>query len=111
MDQHRKRNLFLVSAASALMVSGLAMATVSEAPSAGTASQAQVSAETQVEPLQERPKPPQVALDACRNRAEGEACSVTFRDKTISGTCRKMPGADDGLVCLPEGFPPAAPPP
>jgi hypothetical protein len=36
---------------------------------------------------------------------------VDFRGKTISGTCRKMPRADDGLVCLPEGHPPGAPPP
>src|SRR6185369_5353788 len=75
MDQHRKRNLSLVSAALGLMVSGLAMATVSAPPSAGASSQEQVSAETQVEPLQERPKPPQVAIDACRNRAEGDTCS------------------------------------
>lgn len=110
MDERRKRNLFSISAASALMVSGLAMARGSAAPSAGAASPEQVGAGAPVERLQERPKPPQVALDACRNRAEGDACSVSFRGNTLAGTCRKLPGGDDGLVCLPEGPPPGAPP-
>ena len=109
MIEHRKRNPFWVSAASALMVSGFVTPRASAAPS--LAGREQTRAETLAEPLQARPKPPQVALDACRNRAEGDACSVDFRGKTISGTCRKMPDGDAGLVCFPDGPPPGAPPP
>jgi hypothetical protein len=60
------------------------------------------------EPEQERPRPPQVALDACRNRSEGDSCSLEFRGQKLTGTCRKLPDGQD-LACLPEGPPPGAP--
>jgi hypothetical protein len=61
------------------------------------------------EPLQERPKPPQAAFDACRNRAEGDACTVELGDRKISGTCRKPPDGEQGLICFPAGPPPGPP--
>jgi hypothetical protein len=61
------------------------------------------------EPLQQRPRPPQVAIDACRSQAEGDACSVEFRGQKISGTCRKAPGGEESLICMPEGPPPELP--
>ncbi|HTQ08280.1 MAG TPA: hypothetical protein VMI54_30710 [Polyangiaceae bacterium] len=62
------------------------------------------------EPSQDRPKPPQAAFDACRDRSEGDACSVDFGGRTISGTCRKPPEGDADLICMPAGPPPGAPP-
>lgn len=56
-------------------------------------------------PLQERPKLPQAALDACSGKAEGDACSVEFRGQAIEGSCRKLPQEDE-LACLPAGPPP-----
>jgi hypothetical protein len=61
------------------------------------------------EPLQERPKPPQAAFDACRNRAEGDACTVELGDRKISGTCRKPPEGAQELICFPAGPPPGPP--
>jgi hypothetical protein len=55
-------------------------------------------------------RPPQVAIDACSSRAEGDACSVTFGDHTIDGTCRKSPSGEGPLACAPNGPPPCAPP-
>jgi len=56
------------------------------------------------------PRPPQEAIDACSNRAEGDACSVTFGDRTIEGTCRRGPNGDGPLACAPKGPPPGPPP-
>jgi hypothetical protein len=50
--------------------------------------------------------PPQEAIDACSSRAEGDACSVTFGDHTMEGTCRKGPNGDGPLACAPKGPPP-----
>lgn len=60
------------------------------------------------EPLQERPRPPQAALDACSGKDEGDECTVEFRGQTLEGTCRQLPEEDD-LVCLPAGPPPGRP--
>ena len=54
-------------------------------------------------------RPPQQAIDACSNKAEGDTCSVTFGDRTMDGTCRKGPGGDGPLACAPKGPPPPPP--
>jgi hypothetical protein len=53
------------------------------------------------------PKPPQEAFDACASAKEGDPCSVTFHDKTMSGVCH---GTPDGLACRPDGMPSGPPP-
>ncbi len=53
--------------------------------------------------------PPQEALDACKTLAEGAACSVTFHEKKLDGTCRKGPKGEAELACAPskmDGPPP-----
>ena len=62
------------------------------------------SSPTTSEPLQDRPKPPQFAVDACKDLAEGDPCSVEFGGRKLSGTCRKM-GGEAELVCLPADAP------
>lgn len=54
-------------------------------------------------------KPPQAAFDACKGASEGAACSVTFGDHTMSGTCRKGPNGEGDLACAPD-HPPGPPP-
>lgn len=55
--------------------------------------------------LGKRGKPPQVALDACANAAEGNACSFEGRrGDTLSGSCAIARSGD--LACLPEGHRP-----
>ena len=53
--------------------------------------------------------PPQAAIDACAKAKAGDACSVTFHEHTIKGTCGTVPDVT-GLVCKPEhhGPPPEA---
>lgn len=95
-----------LSTAATFLLSGLVTLTGSAAvPSEDT----RASSTDAAEPLQERPKPPQAAFDACRSHAEGDACSVDFGGRTISGTCRKPPDGGD-LICFPSGPPPGAPP-
>lgn len=58
----------------------------------------------------ERPHgPPPAAIDACVGKSSGDSCVVTFRDRTINGTCKEMP-QEDRLVCWPDQLP-AGPPP
>jgi hypothetical protein len=49
---------------------------------------------------------PPEALEACKDKQEGEACSFTIHDKTMSGACMAPPEAP--LACLPpmDGPPP-----
>jgi len=56
-----------------------------------------------------RHRPPQEAFDACKSLSEGAACSVTFQDRTMNGTCRKGPRGESELACVPERAP--GPPP
>lgn len=51
--------------------------------------------------------PPPEAFDACAAKAESAACTVTFGDKTISGTCVTPPSdaPDQRLVCRPDNGP------
>ncbi len=44
--------------------------------------------------------PPPVALEACKTLTAGAACSVTFGDKTINGTCATGGPANE-LACRP----------
>ncbi len=44
--------------------------------------------------------PPPEARSACENIAVGAACSVTFHDKTLSGTCRQGPNGE-AAACVP----------
>jgi hypothetical protein len=50
--------------------------------------------------------PPPAALDACKGKNEGDACTVTFRDQSITGSCRAH---EDQLVCWPDRPPPRPP--
>lgn len=53
--------------------------------------------------------PPPEAIAACTDKAAGAACSVTFGDRTLTGTCAAPP--DGGtLACRPDGPPPGPPP-
>ncbi|MET0390072.1 MAG: hypothetical protein ABW321_29140 [Polyangiales bacterium] len=50
-------------------------------------------------------KPPQEAYDACVDQEADTACQVTFRARTIEGTC--TPDREDGtLFCRPDRPPP-----
>ncbi|HYQ02929.1 MAG TPA: hypothetical protein VER96_29860 [Polyangiaceae bacterium] len=62
-------------------------------------------------PADARPprKPPQEAFDACKSLSEGDACSVSFRGQTMTGTCRKGPNGESELACVP-AYPPGPPP-
>lgn len=98
----RCRRTLLMRALAAFTSSALATATVAASIGSGNRfSQDDTGTQAEVTPLQERPKPPQAAFDACRNRAEGEACTVEFGGQEISGTCRRAPGGEQDLVCMP----------
>ncbi len=53
-------------------------------------------------------KPPQAAFEACAKAQQGDACSVTFGDRRIDGTCGPFPDTT-ALVCRPD-HPPGPPP-
>jgi hypothetical protein len=62
----------------------------------------------------EPPAPPPIpeeAFAACSGKSKGDACSVTFRDRTIDGTCAEPPPgvSDPRLACRPNGPPPGPP--
>lgn len=52
------------------------------------------------------PQLPQEAFTACEGKSEGDACSVTFREHTIEGTCATGPEGGK-LHCRPSGPPPS----
>ena len=52
-------------------------------------------------------EPPAFAYEACADKEEGAACSVSFDGRSIHGSC--MLGLDERLFCLPDQ-PPARPP-
>jgi hypothetical protein len=56
-----------------------------------------------------RPPPPE-AVEACRERAPGDACTVTLRDHTVDGVCREAPDGEGPLACVPDRPPPGPPP-
>lgn len=49
--------------------------------------------------------PPPEAIQACEGKAESAACSVTFGDHTMEGTCRRGPDGKGELACAPSGPP------
>ena len=50
--------------------------------------------------------PPPEAFAACQDLSDGAACSVTFHEQTLDGTCRKGPNASAALACVPANMPP-----
>jgi hypothetical protein len=56
----------------------------------------------------EHHRPPQEAFDACANAKRGDACTITHRDRTITGTCDAPPD-ETALACRPD-HPPGPPP-
>jgi hypothetical protein len=56
------------------------------------------------------PGPPPEALAACKDLAEGAACTVSLHDNAIDGTCRKGPHGEAALACVPANLPPPPPP-
>jgi hypothetical protein len=59
----------------------------------------------QAEPPPHR-QPPPAAFEACSSASQGDACTVTFHERELKGTCE--PFGDGGLACRPER--PAPPP-
>ncbi len=55
------------------------------------------------------PAPPAEAYTACDSKAEGDACTVTIHEHTITGTCATLP-KETKLHCRPSGPPPGPPP-
>jgi len=55
------------------------------------------------------PAPPAEAYTACDSKAEGDACTVTMHEHTITGTCATLP-KETKLHCRPSGPPPGPPP-
>lgn len=51
----------------------------------------------------DRRGPPREAIEACANKAETDACSMTLpdREQPVTGQCVVTP--EDSLACLPEG--------
>jgi hypothetical protein len=54
--------------------------------------------------------PPPEAFAACKDLTDGAACTVTFHDDTIDGTCHAGPGGHGPLACIPADMPPPPPP-
>lgn len=50
------------------------------------------------------PMPPPEAFKACEGIAANTACSVTFGERTVAGTCLAPPGLK--LACVPNDMPP-----
>lgn len=61
---------------------------------------------------QQHRAPPPEAFTACEGKAADAACTVTFGDRTIEGTCRTPPpdSGETRLVCFP-ARPPGGPGP
>lgn len=54
-------------------------------------------------------RPPPAAFEACKGKSEGDSCSVSFREHTMTGTCATTPESE--LACRPDHPPPGPPPP
>jgi hypothetical protein len=55
-------------------------------------------------PAERRPGPPPAAFDACSGKNSGDSCTVTFHDRSITGTCQVAPQSER-LLCVPEHAP------
>lgn len=52
-------------------------------------------------------KPPQVAIDACSGKNDGDACNFTGRNNdNIEGSCRRGPRQEHELACVPKNHRP-----
>lgn len=49
------------------------------------------------------PRPPAQAYAACNGKTVGDSCELTFRGKTLSGTC--VTRDDPELMCMPNSMP------
>lgn len=49
--------------------------------------------------------PPPEAIEACQDKAKGDACSFDGRRGAVEGTCQ-LPPQSESLACKPEGHPP-----
>lgn len=102
----KRRRASLMGAFAVFASTALASANGAASIRAGSrSSQDRARSQAPIEPLQAPPKPPQVALDACRGRAEGDECTVEFRGHKLSGNCRRAPGGGQDLACFPAGPP------
>lgn len=45
------------------------------------------------------PAPPPEAIQACAGMSDGASCRIQFRDKSLDGICRAMPGGE--IACVP----------
>lgn len=54
-------------------------------------------------------QPPREAVEACASKKAGDACSVTFGARTITGVCATGPDGGGALACKPD-HPPGPPP-
>ena len=50
---------------------------------------------------------PQEAIDACRDKGQGDTCTVSFGGRDVPGKCRAVGG--DQIVCVPDQAPPPPP--
>jgi len=48
--------------------------------------------------------PPPEAIQACAELEQGDACSVTFEERSVEGTCEET--REGELACRPSGPPP-----
>jgi hypothetical protein len=98
-----------------LGIGGCSSAAAAEGDAGSTSTRTALAASAKTTPsmLADAPppghKPPQEAFDACKGSTEGAACSVTFHNHTLNGTCKKGPDGDDALACAPD-HPPGPPP-
>ena len=57
---------------------------------------------------EQRPQPPQKAIDACQGKLQGNSCQFTGLRGIVTGTCRTI---GNQLACVPQDGPPGSPPP
>jgi hypothetical protein len=55
------------------------------------------------------PPLPEIAYTSCASKSAGDACSVAFGDKTVSGTCAASPEDSSRLFCRLSEPPPHPP--
>jgi hypothetical protein len=81
----------------------LFLATVALSLGAGRPLRAQQEPPAQGTETQHQGPPPE-AFDVCGGKKSGDACTMTFGNHSITGSCQTMP--DDRLACRPDHRPP-----
>jgi hypothetical protein len=99
MNSHRSSVRFI----SRLLTAFGLLAAVASPTFAAAEALATVVAEPRSGPPAPR-EPPPFAFEACADKQEGAACSVTMHDRTLDGSC--VTGHDDRLFCRPDNMPP-----